>query len=56
MLSLCSEFLNHREKSALIDRADRVGCQLQGDPLIFFGQVEALFLQVGQKATLGLNI
>lgn len=56
MLTFRPQLLYHRIQTLLVDGADSLGGNLEGHPLIFFGQVEALGLQVGQKTTLGLDI
>jgi hypothetical protein len=56
VLTLRTELLYHRVQSNLIDGTDRISRKLQGNPFVFFGQVKTLFLQVGQKTTLALDI
>lgn len=56
MLSLFPQFLYYGIQTILVDGADRLGRQLEGNPFVFFGQVKALFLQIGQETTLGLDV
>src|SRR5688572_5327984 len=56
MLSLCPQLLHHIEKSFLIDGADTLGGQFQGDPFVFFRKEKTFCLQIGQKPALGLDV
>jgi hypothetical protein len=56
LCSLRSEFFYNVVQPVFVDRAKAFGRDLQGDPLVFFGEEEAFGLQVGQEPAIGLDI
>jgi hypothetical protein len=50
--ALLFHFLQHGRNSFFVDRADGAGGDLQFHPTVFFGNEEALFLQIGLKTAI----
>ena len=56
MCSLLSQFLYDGVQTSFVDGPDAFGRYLQGDPFVFFGEEEALGLQVGQEPPFRLDV
>jgi hypothetical protein len=56
VFALCTQLLNYSVQTNLVDGADGISRKLQGNPLVFFGEVKTLLLQIGQKTTLAFDI